>query len=331
MRTIHIYKVGQEAWISPAQLLQAVKSNEVVTMLAHAAQIDIPHALGVAAEYIRHIMLATIRAALAGTLWCLAIAGIAKWPIVATRMLPEVQGAIYLGGLAGVLICGSIIAYNIYQLHWFHNRSFKFPIRAGHELPPPSIALRPSPRQMPGIKWSVATLIAMIALNSIVVATPMAPAIVWDKQGTYLAEQTTYVMPFTEWEQRPRYPTGSSVVYFAVTEEESYVWVIFVDYYVYRPDITAEYDEWDSWLDSILYAIVNNVRNNTAIQMDPNLDPDARLAETIRLFEDTVFLKELEQVLIQYFNERYDGLYLRGVTASVRRMTIPQYQDALRQ
>lgn len=177
---------------------------------------------------------------------------------------------------------------------------------------------------MKKIVLPIIILVGVILLNSIVIASPLKPAIV----GGSIVARSQFVTPFTRWESRPRYLTGEKLVLFAAPDEDN-LWAIRLTYSARRVDLFQSIGDWETWLTSRLTTITNNVYTQV-IQFAP---AGASVAERTQLYVDAVsdpaFLAELTKVLRSQFNEHYsDILVMQGITMIVEKITLAQYQSS---
>lgn len=332
MRTIRVYKIGHETWVSPSALWGAINSKEDVTVMAHAAGVNIPKALLKAAQHIRYIWKTSALAALSGGLWSLCVAAAATWPAIGALMISEIQAIFQLVGILGAMICGGMVLYSLCMLRKMRNTLFDFPITIGQKLPPPAEALRQPKYRLPKLSLAVFFVIAVIVLNSIVIATPLKPAVVWPaSDASYITTATTMVAPFTRWEQRSHYPPGQSTTYFAAIEDGAKYWVIQMDYYVYRSDLLEELDDWDAWLDNYTQNVVGSYVANVRLTLGPELTDEQQTAQLVEIVSSSDSLRQLREYLIQSFTERYSTLALRGIHLEVTLITLAQLRSALNQ
>jgi len=329
MRTIRIYKIGKDTWLSPSELWQAVNSGEDVTIMAHSAGVNIPKALAQAAKHIKFAWKTSILAAVSGGLWSLCVAALVTWPIIGALMLSEIKIAIQLIGVLGAVVCSGLILYGIRGYRKIHNTLFDFPIIPGQELPAPVDALRQPKYRLPKLTLPIAVTIAAIVLNSIVVATPLAPAVVW-ADPSYVTKSVVVVPPFTKWEQRSHYPPGESITYFASIDGGEKYWVVYMEYYVYRADILEELGDWDAWLDMALRWVVDQDTQQLRLQLEPGLTIDEQTTRLVEIVSNPERLQQLEYLMMEIFAGRYPALALRGITLEVKLMTVSQLQSALR-
>ena len=332
MRTIRAYKIGHQTWVSPSVLWQAIQSKEDVTVMAHAAGVNIPKALLTAARHVRHVWKSSALAALSGILWSLFVAAVVTWPPVGTRMLSEIQDLTQFAGLAGAVIGGWIVLQSIYRWRKMRYTLFDFPITVGQMLPPPVDALRQPKYRLPKLSLAVFFIIAAIVLNSVVIATPLQPAVVWPGSAEpYITRDLTIVSPFTQWEHRPQYPPGYSIASFVALDDGAKFWVVQMDYYVYRADILEELDDWDTWLDEYVQRVVSSYVSNIRLALEPELTDEQQTARLVELVSSPDSLRQLKEHLVQIFAERYPTLALRGVHLDVTLMTLAQARRALQQ
>jgi len=330
MRTIHVYKVWHDTWLSPGELWQAITSKEDVVVMAHSIGVNIPKALIVAAKHLRFVWKTAALAAFGGGLWSLLIAALATWPIIGALMISEIQVTFQFAGVLGAVVCGGMVVYSIHGWYQLRHMLFDFPIAIGQKLPAPVAALRQPKYRLPKLRLPVVLVVMVIVLNSIVVASPLTPAVVWPGAGEpYVTNAITMVVPFTQWEQREQYPPGSSVARFVTVSDGEKFWVVEMEYYVYRADILEELDDWDTWLDNALYYLIDQDVRQLRLGLDADFTDEQQTEALVEIVSDPERLNQLGSVLVQFFTTRYPTLALRGVHLEVKLMTMAQLRSAL--
>lgn len=330
MRTIRVYKVGHRTWLSPSALWQAITSKEDVTIMAHSAGVNIPKALLQAAKHLGYVWKTSALSALSGGLWSLFVAALVTWPKVGTLMISEIQTAIQFVGLLGAVVCGGVIVYSIHGWRKVRNTLFDYPIAIGQKLPAPTEALRQPKYRLPKLSLAIFAIVAVMVLNSVVIATPLMPAVVQSDEP-YITNAVVIVLPFTKWEQRSQYPPGQNTTYFAAVDKGEKYWVIQMDYYVYRADILEELDDWDEWLGSVLRWVVDQDTQSVRLSLGTDLTPEQKTIQLVEIVSNPDRLKQLEGILVDAFAERYPTLALRGVHLEVKLLTMAQLRSALDQ
>lgn len=172
---------------------------------------------------------------------------------------------------------------------------------------------------MKKLRLPLILIFAVVILNSIVIASPIKPAIV----GGTIIEQSQLVRPFTRWESRSRYLIGEKLVLFAAPDEDN-IWVLRLTYSVRHIDLLEPAKNWETWLTSRLTSIMNNVYTNVMSTLPLDADPTEYY---VAMVSDLALLAELGRVMKTQFNDHHkDVMVMQGITIVVEKITLAEYQ-----
>jgi len=170
------------------------------------------------------------------------------------------------------------------------------------------------------------SLILVTLLNSIIIASPLIPAIIQSKQ--IIVVGNTFIRPFTRWESRPRYLTGDETVAFADATDDN-VWVIQLTYSARHVDLFTPVGDWQSWIVNRLTGILNNIYNGVVQVTPAGSDKSARIALYVDEVSNPTVLAMLKNALKSQFNEHYRGLLIvQGLKLEIRMITLAKYYSS---
>jgi len=172
------------------------------------------------------------------------------------------------------------------------------------------------------------SLILVILLNSILIASPLKPAVLFTTSVVskhIIVERNTFVFPFTRWESRPRFLTGERNVPFADAGDDN-VWIVQLTYSARHVDLLTPAGDWQTWLDNRLTTFLNNIYNGVVPLAPAGSDKDARVALYVEEISRPATLAMLKDALKSQFNEHYQGLLIvQGLKLEIRRITLAEF------
>jgi hypothetical protein len=331
MRTIRFYKIGDKAWLSPTRYLSAILSGEELTAVDHGPTDGLRRAIAILHTWdtILNLLRASLWLAWGGLLYSAAFLLILFYPPLIDQLSSGVHGVMVIFiVLSGFVSLYSILKNSITRiiLAWKRRNlpRLALPVRNGPPLDPPWIAHKAIDVKKPSVSIPMMVLVVALLLNSIILATPLRPAIV----GNALYEGLTLVLPGTYWRAVQRYPTDEAFHYFYY---DGYDLIgVYIFYSAEQLDLFQPTSSFRNWMQSYLSAIVNSASNQIAVGFSPDMSDDERKQAYIDWWSDPDIIAELTLVLTSGFNSRYDKIMrMRGLEVSVRTISINQYRNMM--
>ena len=311
MRTLCFYQPG---WISPSDLWQVLHSGENLSLLVpEYASIDsILAAFDAAAKELKQKWHFDTKNSLISVLWCLCAILVLLWPPLAAKM-PEIVQKVLLG-IFGVGILAETVSVIAIRQKKRILASGKAKIRDSARKvaklsPPPEFYRSDALLSPKTAKIAVSCLLALLLLNSVVLALPGRPAIVFPLRGdSYITKLPVSILPGTQWQWRPEYHTGSVVAILAISPNEKTVWVVNITYRVWHSDMLREPGPWRKWAAGRLEWIVGQVSDHIWQSLPPEVKKDERSTILVDAFNDPELKDMLSRAFADHFNEHHNGI-----------------------
>ena len=334
MRLIKFYQIGKKLWTSPGALWRALKSKEELMGVVYGENTEYLDALEHALDYLQDRFKILTRIGLKNILWAISIGLLTFWPLLWNWMLPEIRGAIWISMLLVILVSCWIVVNGIFNVRKLgRGNYFKLFSRIKHKpiLATPPIAYRETDlKKGLGFRFSLFVLAIAILLNSVIIATPLRPAVVTPIRGgnSYVVPTIKFVCPGTRWEVRPKFYSGDILAVFVAPDEDN-IWVIRASYSVRHVDLLKRADNWEAWLKSRLSSMLGNLVSNISVQLSPELDLEERIEAYVETVSDPELLKFIGDALIGQFNEHHEGILLvQGLKMEVAKVSMKEYRKA---
>ena len=314
MRTLCFYQPG---WISPSDLWQVLRSGENLSFLVpEYASIDsILAAFDAAAKELKQKWHFDIKNSLISSLWCLCVILVLLWPPLAAKM-PEIVQKVLLG-IFGVGILAETVSVIAIRQKKRILASGKAKIRNSAKKarkvaklsPPPEFYRSDALLPRKTAKIAVFCLLALLLLNSVVLAFPSRPAVVFPLQGDpYATKLPAFVFPGTQWQWRPEYHAGNIIAFLAISPDEKTIWVVNITYRVWHLDMLREPGPWRKWAAGRLEWIVGQVSDHIWQSLPPEMKKDERSTILVDAFNDPELKDMLSQAFADHFNEHHNGI-----------------------
>lgn len=336
MRIVSFFRKDDKVWVSPSSLWSAIRSGELLGVIKppNVENETILACFYDAAAFLKQKWCFQAKNSAISAIWCLFFALGLLWPPLRAKM-PEIVRRVLLLGLGvgiGAEIGSAILILRQKRLlvngkaelaEALEKRTISL------KLPPPAAFYRSGARfSVFGAKTAISALLAIILLNSVVLAFPSRPAVVSD---SYIIKRPKLVFPGTEWEWRKEYHVGSVIGFLAAPENEESIWVIRVTYRVWHSNMLRDPGPWQNWMGARLSWIVGKISEEIWQSFLPEMSQDERAAEMAEVFRDPEFQGVLKEVLIDHFNEHHEGIMKLAVTRlEVVEMPIGDYVSVYR-
>jgi hypothetical protein len=332
MNLIRIYRIGTSAWTSPSGLLRAIRAKKKILPVVHG-EIDIPWQNAVLLAWMRLYDQYKIsrRRSVGNLLFSAAFALVFVWPIVATKIIPEILISIYLLSILSMLVAMSQLMGSWRVPNVDVGKDFLTPVKRTALLPPIQAhrSILSDFRNYRPILPCILLVVA-IFLNSVVIASPLHPAVVHSDTPRVI-QSAELVVPGTRWTPRQRYYAEKAMAYFAMPSEEE-IWVVRLNYSAKRIDFIEDAEDWQDWMDRRLQSIVRNVTEYVAGGMPAGATADEIIEALVEVFEDEEFLTQMETALREQFNSEYgDVIVLQGVQAECGHINIAEYMKYMKE
>jgi len=337
MRTLCYYEKDKKGWISSGALWRALRSNEELSVLApEATQLSkILWASDAAATELEQKWLFDARNSLTSAFWCFCAILALVWPPLAEKM-PEMVQKVLLG-LFGTGILAEIASmaqiWRKRRLLAAKDPKIRAASRKSIKLSPPAAFYR-SGAHLPKKTTRIALfcLLALLALNSVVLAFPGRPAAVFPPQGNpYIVKVPRLVIPGTQWQWRQEYYRGSVVAFLAAPEDEKTIWVVRVYYQVWHADMFQGPGQWRSWMAGRMSYFIRQISDSIWQEFPPDIEHEESVRLLVEAFQDPALQVALHDALIAHFNAHHEGaLRLQAVQLEVIEMSVSQYISAYR-
>ena len=326
MRTVRFYRVNDKAWLSPTRYLSAVISGDQVTAVDHGETTGAMRAVAIlrASATVVSLLRASLWGTFSGLLYSVALLFLLFYPPLMTAIHPGIQGVCTILTLcAGLMSIHNIIKIIINRISFlWKEKKLKLNVRSGPHLDPPLIAHKQMTPKKPSMVLPMMVLVVAIVLNSIVLATPLRPAIM----GDAIYEKPRLVLPGTEWKAVQRYPDAVAFHYFYY--DGSSLWGVYISYSVEQLDLLSPTPKFRSWMQSYVYSIVSHASNQVAVTFAPDMSDDERRQAYIDFWSDPNNIDQLTTILTSSFNSVYDKvLQMRGIHISVRCISVSEYRN----
>jgi len=335
MRTLCYYEKDKTGWISPGELWQALRGDEKLTILApeSAWLSDILWASDAAADELEQKWRFDAKNSLISVFWCFCAILVLFWPPLAIKM-PEIVQKVLLGLFgAGILVEIASVAQIWRKKRLLATKDPK--IRAAKRKPanlsPPVAFYRPGANSPPKTaKVAFFCFLALLMLNSVILAFPGRPATVFPFQGNpYVAKIPHLVVPGTQWQWQQEYYRGSIVAFLAAPEDEKTIWVIRVYYQVWHTDMLQRPGQWRSWMASRMSYFIGQISDNIWQEFPPDIEHEESVRLLVEAFQDPALQVALHDALIVHFNTHHEGvLRLQSVQLEVVEIPVSQYISA---
>lgn len=318
MRTLCYYEKG---WMSPGDLWQALRSGEELTVLAPelTSLSSVLRASDAAADELEQKWRLDAKNGLVSAFWCLCATLVLFWPPLAAKM-PEIVQKVLLGLFgAGILaeIVSIIAIRRKKRLMRTKDPKIRAATRKAIKLFPPPEFYRPGthfPKK--SIKVAVFCLLALLLLNSVVLAFPSRPAVVFPISGdSYITKLPRVVIPGTKWEWRPEYHAGAVTALLVVPPGEKTVWVVNIAYRAWHSDMLQESGPWQKWGAGRLEWLVGQLSERVWQDMPPEMERDERVTVLVEAFSNAEIQDMLAQAFTDHFNEHHEGVMRLSVVS----------------
>jgi hypothetical protein len=334
MRIVSFFRKNDKTWVSPGSLWSAIRSGELLTIIKppNVENETVLACFYDATAFLKQKWLFGVKNSVISVIWCLFFAFGLFWPPLATKM-PEIVRKVLLIGLGIGIGSETVSAIMILRR--------KRLLAAGKaklakalekraislDLSPPAAFYRSGANfRVSSAKVAILALLAVILLNSVVLAFPAHPAVV---SNSYVTKLPVLVWPVTQWEWRQEYYTGTVIGLLAVPENEKSVWAISVTYRVQHLDMLRDSGPWRSWLGARLNWIVSKINEEAWQNFPPEMGQDERVVATAEAYRNPELQDMLKEVLTDHFNEHHAGIMKLSITRlEVVEMSISDYVTA---
>jgi len=334
MRIVSFFRKDDKIWVSPSSLWSAIQSGELLGVLKPPGVTyeTILASFYDAAAILKQKWLFGIKSSIISAIWCTFFTLLLFWPPLAAKMPKTVREVLLFGLGMGI---GAEIASTIMILH---KRRLLINGKArliealdkraiSLKLPPPAAFYRSGADfSIPKAKVAIFALLAIILLNSVVLAFPARPAVI---SGSYIVKRPILVFPGTKWEWRKEYHTGSIIGLLAVPEDEKSIWVVRIAYRAWHSNMLRDPGPWHSWMSARLNWLVSRISEEVWQDFAPEMSQDERAAEMVAVFQNPELRDVLKEVLTNHFNEHHEGIMkLSVVRLEIVEMPIGDYISA---
>jgi hypothetical protein len=314
MRTLCYYRQDKRVWISPSDLWEALRSDEGLCIIApELTCLDaILVAFGNAAEILMQKWLSDVKNGLISALWCICAILVLIWPPLAAKM-PEVVQEVLLGAFAVGILTETVFAAQFLRkkrLLASGEAKIRAAMRKTTKMFPPAEFHR-SGADFPEKSLKIVTLclLALFLLNSVVLAFPGRPAVVFPSNGdSYIAKFPQLVIMGTKWEWRKEYYIETAVALLAVSEDEETASVLKIAYRVWQPDILKNPGPWRTWAVSRLEWLTAQISDSIWQNLPPEMEKGARREALMEAYENPELRDMVAQAFVQHFNEHHNGI-----------------------
>ena len=334
MRIVSFFRKRSKIWVSPGSLWSAIRSGELLGIIKppNVKNETILACFYDAAAFLKQKWLFGVKNSAISVIWCLFAALGLFWPPLMAKM-PEIVRKVLLIGLGtgiGSEIISVIVVLRKKRLlvagkaklvEALEKRAISL------KLPPPAAFYRSGARfPISSAKTAIFALLAIILLNSVVLAFPGRPAVISD---SYIVKRPILVFPGTQWEWRKEYHTGTVIGLLAVPEDEKSIWVVRVTYRAWHLNMLRDPGPWQSWAGGRLNWIVGKISEEVWQSFPPEWSQDERAAEMVKEFRDPELQDVLKEILTNHFNEHHEGIMrLTVIRLEVVEMLIGDYVSA---
>jgi len=329
VRTIRFYSNAKgQTWLSPTRLVSAVCSGEPIRFIDHttgpAPKFQV--AFDGAVKYLRKLVSVGLWKSLFGLMMITGVLGLLKYPVVMGRLPSPIPETLFcIVAVFTLVSLAQIVKLIIRYAHFELRRRKLFKDGLPHiwralDYEPPPMGQRIKRLTRPKMGWAGAFCIAMVLLNSLVIATPYRPALVGDQ-----VVETFAVVPLgTNWTMVQRYPFATAVSYAFMSG--STVWWVQVDYDAEYIDLTRAPVDFETAMANYVASIGNNVYSYIAQAWGPDATDAVRLADISSWYEDEGNIQMLQLWFRTHFNETFDGvLMIRNVRITFQHGTVQTF------
>lgn len=333
MRTVHVYKAGDELYASAAESVPALLGKKPFKIVVHDAVGCITCALGQAVERtvssLRYRLTRNIQASLlAGAL--LVLLG---WPLVYNAIpMPEVVLAarVVSGVLTGMgLLAVIAMCVQIYQLTHRIDFTLASIVYKKDGLLPRATAWRQTRRRAVFPWLGLGLILFSVALNCVVVADYAHPAVLND--GT-VRRSMSLTSPWTRWYSRPEYLTGEICIAYS-PQDYLPLHVTCVKYRVRNLDLSQplpDIRDYELMLANGIAWYASRCQAHARTASEPGI-PEAQMVKNVsEVIMDKGNIAGITKKVRTEFTQSFPGLRLETFTVSLRVMDMSEYGEIMR-
>lgn len=320
MRLIKIYK----DYTSAGALINAVLSEEELTVVnygGHGGSYGV--VLSAAFKAKKMFWAATVQK-VNSIFWAGALIAFVLWPIA--KIPKDIQTFFLI--LFGIVFCVNLIGLISICVKRRKFGEFDFSSLKhvqGPDLAPPVTAHRDKEVKAPTLKHSIAFFLVFVCLNCYAMASPAYPA----KIGDTYRVTSSVVAPWVGWESTTKIHQGS-ILAIVTAPETDQIYVARARYVVRRIGLAETESEWLEWTQNRFSYLVSKI-TETLYQSAPEMTTSEWMPWLLDAWEteqgSELPLDTLRNVMIAYFQERYDGVYeLLSLEINIEHISLSKYR-----